>query len=72
MSKSLGNVLDPLELIDQYGAVRFTLSSMAAMGRDLRLSTDRVIGYRNFVQKFECCKICTIKLYLQLILTQIL
>ena len=53
MSKSLGNVLDPLELIDQYGAdaVRFTLSSMAAMGRDLRLSTDRVIGYRNFGTK---------------------
>ena len=53
MSKSLGNVLDPLELINQYGAdaVRFTLSSMAAMGRDLRLSTDRVIGYRNFGTK---------------------
>ena len=53
MSKSLGNVLDPLELIDQYGAdaVRFTLSSMAAMGRDLRLSTDRVVGYRNFGTK---------------------
>ncbi len=40
MSKSLGNVLDPLELIDEYGAdaVRFTLTSMAAMGRDLKLS----------------------------------
>ncbi|MFL2801586.1 MAG: valine--tRNA ligase [Paracoccaceae bacterium] len=53
MSKSLGNVLDPLELIDKYGAdaVRFTLSSMAAMGRDLKLSTERIIGYRNFGTK---------------------
>jgi len=55
MSKSLGNVLDPLELIDEYGAdaVRFTLSSMAAMGRDLKLSTQRVAGYRNFVTKLQ-------------------
>ncbi len=53
MSKSLGNVLDPLELIDQYGtdAVRFTLTAMAAMGRDLRLSSDRIAGYRNFGTK---------------------
>ena len=53
MSKSLGNVLDPLELIDQYGAdaVRFTLASMAAMGRDLKLSTQRIQGYRNFTTK---------------------
>ena len=53
MSKSLGNVLDPLELIDEYGAdaVRFTLSAMAAMGRDLKLSTQRVVGYRNFGTK---------------------
>ncbi len=53
MSKSLGNVLDPLELIDKYGAdaVRFTLASMAAMGRDLKLSIDRVVGYRNFGTK---------------------
>jgi valyl-tRNA synthetase len=53
MSKSLGNVLDPLELIDEYGAdaVRFTLTSMAAMGRDLKLSTARVAGYRNFGTK---------------------
>jgi valyl-tRNA synthetase len=50
MSKSLGNVLDPLELIDEYGAdaVRFTLTAMAAMGRDLKLSTQRIQGYRNF------------------------
>ena len=50
MSKSLGNVLDPLELIDAYGAdaVRFTLTAMAAMGRDLKLSSQRIAGYRNF------------------------
>ncbi len=53
MSKSLGNVLDPLELIDEYGAdaVRFTLTSMAAMGRDLKLSSQRIAGYRNFGTK---------------------
>ncbi|MBC7137596.1 MAG: valine--tRNA ligase [Defluviimonas sp.] len=53
MSKSLGNVLDPLELIDEYGAdaVRFTLTAMAAMGRDLKLSTARIAGYRNFTTK---------------------
>jgi len=53
MSKSLGNVLDPLELIDDYGAdaVRFTLTAMAAMGRDLKLSTQRIAGYRNFGTK---------------------
>ncbi|HEU0222213.1 MAG TPA: valine--tRNA ligase [Paracoccaceae bacterium] len=53
MSKSLGNVLDPLDLVDKYGAdaVRFTLASMAAMGRDLKLSESRIEGYRNFVTK---------------------
>ncbi len=53
MSKSLGNVLDPIELIDEYGAdaVRFTLASMAAMGRDVKLSKDRIAGYRNFGTK---------------------
>ncbi|MBC7165447.1 MAG: valine--tRNA ligase [Roseovarius sp.] len=53
MSKSLGNVLDPLDLIDEYGAdaVRFTLAAMAAMGRDLKLSKDRIAGYRNFATK---------------------
>ncbi|PWJ20497.1 valine--tRNA ligase [Jannaschia seohaensis] len=53
MSKSLGNVLDPLDLIDEYGAdaVRFTLAAMAAMGRDLKLSADRIKGYRNFGTK---------------------
>ncbi len=53
MSKSIGNVIDPLELIDEFGAdaVRFTLTAMAAMGRDLKLSKDRVKGYRNFGTK---------------------
>ncbi|MGB0496816.1 MAG: valine--tRNA ligase [Rubricella sp.] len=53
MSKSIGNVIDPLDLIDRYGAdaVRFTLTAMAAMGRDLKLSEKRVEGYRNFGTK---------------------
>jgi valyl-tRNA synthetase len=53
MSKTKGNVIDPLELIDQYGAdaTRFTLAAMAAQGRDIRLSINRVEGYRNFVTK---------------------
>lgn len=53
MSKSTGNVIDPLDMIDEYGAdaVRFTLTAMAAMGRDLKLSTDRIAGYRNFGTK---------------------
>ena len=53
MSKSLGNVMDPLELIEEFGAdaVRFTLTAMAAMGRDLKLSTQRIAGYRNFGTK---------------------
>jgi|GraSoi2013_100cm_1033763.scaffolds.fasta_scaffold13719_1 valyl-tRNA synthetase len=53
MSKSKGNVIDPLELIDKYGAdsLRFTLAAMAAQGRDIKLSTQRVEGYRNFATK---------------------
>ncbi len=53
MSKSKGNVIDPLALIETYGAdaLRFTLTSMAAMGRDIKLSTSRVEGYRNFGTK---------------------
>ncbi|MGE0845674.1 MAG: valine--tRNA ligase [Flavobacteriaceae bacterium] len=53
MSKSKGNVIDPLELIDRYGAdaLRFTLAAMAAQGRDIKLATSRVEGYRNFATK---------------------
>ena len=53
MSKSKGNVIDPLNLIDQYGAdaLRFTLAAMAAQGRDIKLATSRVEGYRNFATK---------------------
>ena len=53
MSKTKGNVIDPLELIDLYGAdaTRFTLAAMAAQGRDIKLATSRVEGYRNFVTK---------------------
>ena len=53
MSKSKGNVIDPLELIDEYGAdsLRFTLISMASPGRDVKLSKDRVTGNRNFITK---------------------
>jgi len=53
MSKSKGNVIDPLAVIDQYGAdaLRFTLAAMAAQGRDIRLSAQRVEGYRNFATK---------------------
>ena len=53
MSKSKGNVMDPLELIDDYGAdaLRFTMTAMAAQGRDLKLARSRVEGYRNFATK---------------------
>ena len=53
MSKSKGNIIDPLELMDQYGtdAFRFSLAAFAAMGRDIRLSEERILGYRNFVNK---------------------
>jgi valyl-tRNA synthetase len=59
MSKSKGNVIDPLELIDAYGAdaLRFTLAAMAAQGRDIKLSTQRVEGYRNFGTKlWNACR----------------
>jgi len=53
MSKSKGNVIDPLELINEFGAdsLRFTLISMASPGRDVKLSKDRIIGNRNFITK---------------------
>ena len=53
MSKSKGNTMDPLELVDKYGAdaLRFTLAAMAAQGRDIKLSEQRIEGYRNFGTK---------------------
>jgi valyl-tRNA synthetase len=53
MSKSKGNVIDPLEVMKVYGtdAFRFTLAAMAAMGRDIKLAQERIAGYQNFVNK---------------------
>src|SRR3546814_1618782 len=53
MSKSKGNAVDPLELIDRYGtdAMRFTLAAMESQGRDIKLNEKRVEGYRNFATK---------------------
>ncbi len=53
MSKSKGNVIDPLIMMDKYGtdAFRFTLAAFAAQGRDIKFSEDRVEGYRHFVNK---------------------
>ena len=53
MSKSKGNVIDPLTVIDQHGtdAFRFTLAAFAAQGRDIKLSEERIVGYRNFCNK---------------------
>jgi len=59
MSKSKGNVIDPLYLIDEYGAdaLRFTLAAMAAQGRDIKLAPQRVEGYRNFATKlWNACR----------------
>lgn len=63
MSKSKGNVIDPLGLIDQYGAdaLRFTLAAQAAQGRNVRLSEPRVEGYRNFATKlWNAARFCEI------------
>jgi valyl-tRNA synthetase len=53
MSKSKGNVIDPMEVIDRYGAdaLRFTLAALAAQGRDVKLSEERIEGYRHFCNK---------------------
>jgi valyl-tRNA synthetase len=59
MSKSKGNVIDPLELMDRFGtdAFRFSLAAFAAMGRDVRLSEERIAGYRNFANKvWNACR----------------
>jgi valyl-tRNA synthetase len=59
MSKSKGNIVDPLELMDRYGtdAFRFSLAAFAAMGRDIRLSEERLAGYRNFANKvWNACR----------------
>ena len=63
MSKSKGNVMDPLELVDEFGAdaLRLTLAAMAAQGRDIKLSTQRVEGYRNFATKlWNACRFAEI------------
>ena len=53
MSTSLGNVVDPMDMIKKFGtdSLRFTLASLAAMGRDIKLSEERIEGYRHFVNK---------------------
>ena len=53
MSKSKGNIIDPLDLIARYGtdALRFTLTALAAQGRDIKLAESRIEGYRNFATK---------------------
>ncbi len=53
MSKSKGNVINPMEIIDRYGAdaLRFTLAALAAQGRDVKLSEERIEGYRHFCNK---------------------
>ncbi|MEI6985277.1 MAG: valine--tRNA ligase [Rhodospirillaceae bacterium] len=63
MSKSKGNIIDPLELADEYGtdALRFTLTALAAQGRDIKLAKNRVEGYRNFATKlWNAARYCQI------------
>jgi len=59
MSKSKGNVMDPLDITDKYGAdaLRFTLTALAAQGRDIKLAESRIEGYRNFATKiWNACR----------------
>ena len=61
MSKSKGNVIDPLVLMDEFGAdaLRMALCSMAAQGRDIKLSKQRIEGYKNFINKiWNAVKLC--------------
>ncbi|MDB9762203.1 valine--tRNA ligase [Alphaproteobacteria bacterium] len=55
MSKSKGNVVNPLVLMDKYGAdtIRFSLTALATQGRDIKLAEDRIVGYRNFITKIH-------------------
>ena len=55
MSKSKGNVVNPLVLMDQYGTdtIRFSLAALATQGRDIKLAEDRIVGYRNFITKIH-------------------
>ncbi|MBU0988321.1 MAG: valine--tRNA ligase, partial [Proteobacteria bacterium] len=65
MSKSTGNVIDPLSVIDQYGtdAFRFTLAAFAAQGRDVKMSEKRVEGYRHFINKiWNAARFCLMHL----------
>ena len=65
MSKSKGNVMDPLELVDEYGAdaLRFTVAAMAAQGRDIKVSERRVEGYRNFATKlWNAARFCELNM----------
>jgi hypothetical protein len=65
MSKSKGNVIDPLSIIDTYGtdAFRFTLAAFAAQGRDIKMSEKRIEGYRHFINKlWNAARLCLMHL----------
>ena len=65
MSKSKGNIIDPLEMIDKFGAdaFRFTLAAFTAQGRDIRMSEERIEGYKHFVNKiWNAARLCMMNL----------